>query len=62
MNDVLVIVGTSVFTGLVSTLGTVAALRVHIIYLREHIGRHEKTIERAHSRIDELLDRMNVHE
>lgn len=54
MNDVLVIVGTSVFTGLVSALGTVAALRIHIVYLREHIERHEKTIERAHERIDVL--------
>lgn len=60
MNDVLVIVGTSVFTGLVSTLGTVAALRVHIMYLREHITRHETTIQRAHTRIDELAERMKA--
>lgn len=53
MNDILQIIVTSVVTGLVSTLATVAALKTHILYLREHITRHEKTIERAHYRIDE---------
>ena len=53
MNDPISIVGVSVLTGLVSTLGTVAALKVHITYLRESVAKLEKAVTRAHKRIDE---------
>lgn len=54
MADVINIVITAVITGAISTLGTIAGLRVHITYLRETLDRHEKAIERAHNRITEL--------
>ncbi|NIB44733.1 hypothetical protein HBA55_34455 [Pseudomaricurvus alkylphenolicus] len=44
----------SVATGVVSTTGTVIALKVHITYLREAIARHEAAITRAHARIDTI--------
>lgn len=43
----------AVVSGLVSSLGTIAALKVHITYLRETLERHEKAIQRAHDRLDE---------
>lgn len=55
--DVAQIVLTAVLTGAVSTLGTVAALRVHILYIRETLVRHEDAIKRAHERIDVLTHR-----
>lgn len=45
---------TAVGTGLVSSLGTISALRVHINYLRESLQRHEAAIERAHQRLDKV--------
>ena len=39
---ILTAVGASIATGLVSTLSTVAALRVHIMYLREKSGQHQR--------------------
>lgn len=45
---------TAVITGGFSTITTVAALKVHINYLRESIARHEKAITRAHGRIDSI--------
>ncbi len=38
----------------VGTVGTIAALRVHIMYLREAIRRVESSVTRAHERIDKL--------
>lgn len=43
----------AVGAGVVSSLGTIAALRVHISYINETLKRHEKAIERAHQRADE---------
>ncbi len=48
------VIASSVLTGIVSTMGTVRALGVHITYLREAIDRQERAIERAHKRIDDL--------
>lgn len=45
---------TAVVAGLVSTLGTVKALGVHITYLNQAIARLEAAIQRAHERIDYL--------
>lgn len=47
----------SVLTGIVSTMGTVKALGIHITYLRESIAKLEQAVERAHTRIDELEKR-----
>lgn len=52
--DIIKIVITAFATGAISTLATVKALGVHISYLKEHIQRHEHTIQRAHERIDNL--------
>ena len=51
--DLIEIVITAAVTGVFSAVGTVAALRVHIIYLREAVGENKKAIERAHRRLDE---------
>lgn len=48
------VIVSSVLTGIVSTMGTVKALGVHITYLRESITRLDAAIERAHKRIDDL--------
>lgn len=53
-SEIVKILITAVVTGGVSTLSTIIGLRVHISYLRENIDRHEKSITRAHGRIDEL--------
>ncbi|MBR9791218.1 MAG: hypothetical protein GYB58_05650 [Gammaproteobacteria bacterium] len=52
-NTLVVAVVAAVGTGIVSTLGTVAALKVHISYITQTMIRLEKSIERAHTRIDE---------
>lgn len=52
--QVVSVIASSVLTGIVSTMGTVKALGVHIAYLREAIERQERAIERAHQRIDEI--------
>ena len=57
MIDIIPIVLTSVVTGVLSTVGTVAALRIHIIYIRENLARNETAINRAHARIDALEGR-----
>lgn len=56
------IIITSVLTGGLSAVTTVAALKVHVQYLRESIeqlraadDKQAKAIERAHQRIDELV-------
>ncbi len=54
---VLVSVVTGAISGSVSSQRTIAALLVHIEYLRSHIHRHEETISRAHQRIDNLEKR-----
>lgn len=54
MVSVLVSIVTGAITGSVSSQRTIAALLVHIEYLRSHIHRHEETITRAHLRIDNL--------
>ena len=51
---VLVSIVTGAIAGNVASQRTIAALIVHIDYLRSHIDRHEETIQRAHRRIDEM--------
>ena len=53
LENVLEIIFTAVATGVISTMGTVVALRVHIFYIRETLNRHEAAITRAHVRIDQ---------
>lgn len=53
MTEVQTMIVASVITGLVSSLGTVAALKVHISYLKESIAELKNTTLRAHQRIDE---------
>lgn len=47
------IIVSSVTAGL-GTAATIAALKVHIMYLRESITRIDKSVNRAHERIDEI--------
>ncbi len=54
---VLVSIVTGAIAGNVASQRTIAALIVHIDYLRSHIDRHEETIQRAHRRIDDLEKR-----
>lgn len=54
---VLVSVVTGSIAGNIASQRTIAALIVHIDYLRSHIDRHEETISRAHRRIDDLEKR-----
>ena len=41
-------------TGGVSTFGTVIALRIHILYIRNDIKRIDESVTRAHIRIDNV--------
>ena len=52
--EIVTVLVTALVTGGVSTLSTVAALKVHIDYLRQGQATLAKSIERAHSRLDEL--------
>jgi hypothetical protein len=54
---VMVSIVTGAIAGNVASQRTIAALIVHIDYLRSHIDRHEITINRAHQRIDDLEKR-----
>ena len=58
MDQALEIVLTAAVTGIVSTISTVIALRVHIVWIRETLKRHEKAIQRAHERADDLAERI----
>lgn len=42
--QVLLVLLTAIITGATSTMATVAALRVHIAYLRENLERHDRRI------------------
>jgi len=53
-NELLMILISSGLTGIVSTVGTVKALSVHINYLKKSVDDNCKAIERAHQRIDEI--------
>jgi cell division protein FtsL len=55
---VLVSIVTGAIAGSVSSQRTIAALIVHIEYLKSHIDRHETTINRAHQRIDDIERRV----
>lgn len=46
-----IIAATSLITGVVSSFGTIAALRVDIRWLREITARHEKELRHLHTRI-----------
>lgn len=54
INAIWVAVGTSLATGLVSSVATTKALHVHIDYLRKNDERQEEAIARAHSRLDKV--------
>ncbi len=45
---------TAVVAGLVSTLGTVKALGVHITYINKELTRLDAALQHAHQRIDYL--------
>lgn len=45
---------TGAIAGSIASQRTIAALIVHVEYLRSHIDRHETTINRAHQRIDDM--------
>lgn len=47
-------------TGAISTALTVAALRIHIVWIRETLTTHGDAIRRAHERIDTLEARCAV--
>lgn len=53
-NDLMLALIVAVVTGSVSTLTTVVALRVHIMYLRDGLKRVEHNTLRAHQRIDKI--------
>lgn len=62
MNEIIATAGiSSIVAGAVSAFLssqlTIAALRVHIEYLRETGARHEQAITRAHARIDEIAEK-----
>lgn len=54
---VMVSIITGAIAGSIASQRTIAALIVHVDYLKSHIERHETTINRAHQRIDELEKR-----
>ena len=54
MSDLLLAFAVAVVTGAVSTFGTVMALKIHIVYLRENINRIDESLNRAHARIDDM--------
>jgi uncharacterized protein (DUF3084 family) len=59
--EIIIAVIVAVVTGGVSAFGTVAALKVHITYLREHVARLDATTARAHVRIDGIERRQHPH-
>jgi len=56
MEQIIIAMIASVVTGGVAAFGTVKALHVHITYLKENLEKQDKSITRAHERID-LLER-----
>ena len=48
-HEIFIAIITATVTGLISTLGTVAALRVHITYLREILRAHDTRISTLES-------------
>lgn len=50
---------TAIITGGVSSVSTVAALRVHISYLRETLSRHDDEIRAAYEAIRAIERRHN---
>ncbi len=61
-NEIATVVITAIVTGTASTIGTVAALKVHINYLRESISLHHQAITRAHMRLDDIEKRCTIHD
>jgi hypothetical protein len=55
---VMVSVITGAIAGSIASQRTIAALIVHVDYLKSHIERHETTINRAHQRIDDIERRV----
>ncbi len=54
LDSIITVVITALVTGGFSTFATVTSLKVHINYLKEGINRQEKSINRAHERIDDI--------
>lgn len=42
-------------TGVLSSLSTVVMLKADVRHIKETLARHEKTIQRAHDRLDEHI-------
>jgi hypothetical protein len=55
IDQIIVGIVISVFTGGACSMATVVALNVHIKYITEKIARHEKSIGHAHERISEIM-------
>lgn len=55
-DPLLLILFSSILTGVISSITTVKALNVHINYLRESVEANRKAIARAHERIDSLKE------
>lgn len=53
-SQIVMMVITAVITGGLSSIGTIAALRVHITYLGKAVDRHEEVIAHIHQRIDSM--------
>ncbi len=54
MDQVVTIIISSALTGIISSVATMAGLKVHITYLRESVGELKSAVTRAHERIDRL--------
>lgn len=52
-SQILMICITAAITGALSSIGTIAALKTHILYIKETLARHEREFARVHTRIDE---------
>ncbi len=53
-DQVFTILITAIVTGIVQTIGTVIALKIHIDYLRKQADHNQEETRRAHSRIDKI--------
>jgi len=53
-NQIVMVILASIITGAISTIGTIAALRVHITYLKEMLKKTDEKGTRAHSRLNTL--------
>lgn len=52
-SQVTMMILTAAVTGALSSIGTIAALKTHILYIKETLSRHEREFSRLHARVDE---------